>query len=406
MWIAILLGVVPFWLWGQPTDCSQGRYFSPIFGQVNVDSDIQFGANLQPTLFNPLNVQDLFLDVYQPGGDNLSQRPLIVWAFGGAFVFGNRTSDDIVELATRFSKMGYVNAAIDYRLTGALAFNGNDSLANVAVIKAMHDMRAAIRFFYKSAQQGNPYGIDTNHIYIGGVSAGAITAVHTGYLNDLSEWPPQVDTTGFGGIAGNSGNPGYSDAIAGIINLAGGIGDTQWIQAGEPPILSMHGDKDDVVPYGTDTVDLFNLGLLLHGSASVHEHAVRLGMRSELYTYAGAGHVPFTQNNAQGPYMDTTINEIKTFLYPLVCGSAPPLAIDPTLPEALSVYPNPARQYLRIEAPDRPGHAQLIDGLGRVVWQEALQGPTTLQRGPWPNGWYILRWQTERESRQQSILWQ
>lgn len=398
--------LAPIWLWGQSTDCQQGRYYSPLFTQVKVDSSIQYGANIQPTLFNPFNVQDLFLDVYQPDGDTLSQRPLILWAFGGAFVFGNRASDDIVELSTRFSQLGYVNAAIDYRLTGELAFFGNDSLANVAVIKAMHDMRAAIRFFYKSAQQGNPYGIDTNRIFIGGVSAGAITAVHTGYLNDMSEWPPQVDTTGFGGIAGNSGNPGYRDEVAGIINLAGGIGDTQWIQASEPPIISMHGDKDDVVPYGTDTIDLFNLGLLLHGSASVHEQAQRLGLQSELYTYVGAGHVPFTQNDAQGPYMDTTVNEIKNFLYPLVCWTAPPLAVRQPVPQSLRVYPNPATQVLQIEAPEESGQAQLIDAMGRIVWHGPLQGTTTLSRGPWPDGWYVLRWFTAEDSRQQYILWQ
>lgn len=390
----------------QSQDCTGGRYNAPVFSQVTTTSGIQYGANLQPSILNPNNVQDLFLDVYEPTGDTLQERPLLIWAFGGAFVFGSKTNTDIIELATRFSQMGYVNAAIDYRLTGELALNGNDTLANFAVVKAMHDMRAAIRFFYQSAQNGNPYAIDTNRIYVAGVSAGAIAAVHTAYLNDLSEWPAQVDTTGLGGIAGNSGNPGYSMQVAGVVSLAGGIGDTSWIQANEPPIVSLHGDEDDVVPYGTDTIDLFNLGLVINGSASIHYHAQRIGLNAALYTFAGAGHVPHTQNNAQGPYMDTTVFEVKNFLYTLTCGTAPPLAVEQPTIQEIAVYPNPAQQWLHITTPT-PGRVQLYDATGRLVWFGQLTAGTyTLPRGSWPNGWYILRWENGVQQLQQKILWQ
>lgn len=390
----------------QSAECAGGRYHAPIFSQVTTTSGIQYGANLQPSILNPNNIQDLFLDIYEPTGDTLQERPLIIWAFGGAFVFGSRTNPDIIELSDRFSQMGYVNAAIDYRLTGELVLNGNDTLANFAVVKAMHDMQAAIRFFYQSVQNGNPYGIDTNRIYIGGVSAGAITAVHAAYINDLAEWPAQVDTTGLGGIAGNSGNPGYSMTVAGVINLAGGIGDTNWIQADEPPIVSLHGDEDDVVPYGTDTIDLFNLGLVINGSASIQDHAQRIGLTASLYTFAGAGHVPFTQNNAQGPYMDTTVFEVKNFLYTLTCGTAPPLSVEQPGHELLSLFPNPAQQYLHLTTPS-PGRVQLYDATGRLVWFGQLTAGThTLTRGNWPRGWYILRWENGAQQTQRKILWQ
>lgn len=393
-------------LHGQSTDCVNGRYSLPIFSSVNTDTDILYGANLQPNIFNPNNIQDLFLDVYTPSGDTLTKRPLIIWAFGGAFVFGSRISDDIVELSTRFTQMGYVNAAIDYRLTGDLALFGNDTLANFAVIKATHDMRAAVRFFYKSAQNGNPYGIDTNRIYVGGVSAGAITAVHTAYLNDLSEWPQQVDTTGLGGVAGNSGNPGYSSKVAGVINLAGGVGDTNWIQVDEAPVVSLHGDKDDVVPYGTDTIDLFNLGLVINGSASIHHHAQRIGLASSFYTFAGAGHVPFTQNNSKGPYMDTTVFEVKNFIYNLTCGRPVPLATDPAIDKEPVLYPNPASNYLLLSV-KQPGQLQMWDATGRLVWWKQLPAGThSITRGEWPAGWYIVRWENENQQYQYKVLWQ
>ena len=55
-------------------------------------------------------------------GDDLESRPLVLMLFGGSYIGGSRTSPDIVEICTRYAKMGYVAAAIDYRLTTELLF--------------------------------------------------------------------------------------------------------------------------------------------------------------------------------------------------------------------------------------------------------------------------------------------
>ena len=68
----------------------------------------------------------------------------------------------------------------------------------------------------------NTYDIDTNRIYIGGSSAGAITALHVAYLDDVCEISGYLNQTvinQLGGLEGASGNPGqvnYTAAKAGV----------------------------------------------------------------------------------------------------------------------------------------------------------------------------------------------
>ena len=94
--------------------------------------------------------------------------------FGGSYIGGSRTSSDIVEICTRYAKMGYVAAAIDYRLTTELIFLANETTAYKAAAKGIHDLKGAIRYFRMNDVLYNDYKIDTDRIYAGGVSAGCL----------------------------------------------------------------------------------------------------------------------------------------------------------------------------------------------------------------------------------------
>lgn len=288
------------------------RYYNDVFSAVTVSSNIQFGAN---TTWNGSGTTNLFLDVYQPTGDVAVNRPLLIFAHGGSFLGGTKTDGDQVALCNAFAKKGYVTSTIDYR-TG---FFPLDSARIVpALIRAYHDMKAAIRFFYKDARTANLYKIDTNQIFIGGTSAGAITALHVAYLNEQCEMEPYMSTAtinGLGGIEGNSGNPGYSSKVKGVINLCGALGKYWWMKSGDVPLCSMHGTADATVLYGRGKANPGFQTLYLDGSRMLFAGTQFSNVPHKFYTWYGAGHVPFASNAS---YMDSTINFVRDFLLPYV----------------------------------------------------------------------------------------
>jgi hypothetical protein len=329
--------------------CDGDRFRNTVFsGMVQQTSDIRFGENVQPTLLDPNATQTLFLDFYDVPSDTATRRPLVILAFGGAFVAGSRQSADIEYLCNYLAEHGYATAAIDYRLSSEiLVLGGNERRGTLAVLKGMHDIKAAVRFFRADAAGDNVYKIDPDRIIVGGVSAGAVASTHVAYLDSLEQLPPFLlpeDTVGIGGVEGNSGTPGVSSEVFAVVNLAGAIGDTAWMDAGEAALISMHGDQDDVVPYGVDTVDLFGLNLPTMGSSAMHEAAADLGLFERFFTYAGAAHVPFVNQftgQPQFPYMDTTAQFIRNNLADLICG--PVSSNTPVLSSAFEVWPQPAQ---------------------------------------------------------------
>jgi len=62
--------------------------------------------------------QALLLDFYEPLGDKLEERPLVIIAHGGSFLTGDRSQT--VEFCVDFAKRGYVCANIEYRLLDML----------------------------------------------------------------------------------------------------------------------------------------------------------------------------------------------------------------------------------------------------------------------------------------------
>mgnify|MGYP005635142883 FL=1 len=300
------------------SECDGVRYTDEIFTDVNVTSNVLYGGNYNPNIWGQNQWQDLYLDIYEPVGDDVEDRPLVFFLFGGSFVAGSKTNADIVELCTRYAKMGYVASAIDYRLTGDLIWSSNEETAYKAAAKGIHDLKAAIRWFRMNAEMNNEYRIDTDRIYAGGVSAGGIIAVNAAYLDQDSEIPDHlVDyIEENGGLEGNSGNEGYDSHFHGIINLCGAVGDYNWIVEGDVPVVSVHGDQDSIVPYGDGLITLFGLNMQVYGSYVIHETMLALGNISALYTFVGEDHVPFMDSNAA---MDITVEFTRDFMVNLVC---------------------------------------------------------------------------------------
>src|SRR4051812_7756704 len=87
------------------------RYKDMIFPNVTTTSDITYSTS---------NGTTLKLDVYEPTGDTLSARPVLIMAHGGSFYGGTKTDDNAVTtFCTNFAKRGYVTVSIDYRLASS-----------------------------------------------------------------------------------------------------------------------------------------------------------------------------------------------------------------------------------------------------------------------------------------------
>jgi len=256
--------------------------------------------------------------------------------------------------------MGYVVASINYRLGLPITLD-LETPATEAVVRGYHDAKAAVRFFRKDiAESGNTYNINTDEIYMTGVSAGGFVALHVAYMDELSEMPAVIDQTlpGLGGgLEGTSGNDGYSSDVKGIVNIAGAIGDTTWIQPNDEPILSFHGTGDTVVPFDSDMLQIFGFDVLeVDGSSSVHERANNVGLFNCFEVYEGQGHVPHVDNAA---YYDTTRSIMSSFIGSLVCPFSEmdceyrevELDVDQlTINDIVQVFPNPASTQLTIRA--------------------------------------------------------
>jgi para-nitrobenzyl esterase len=317
------------------TPCDAGRYSTEIFSTVDVTSNINFGQNLTWDS----NVENLDLDFYEPNGDTETKRPLIIWAHGGSFIGGTKVDPDVVELSNRFAKRGYACASIDYRVF----FFPFDSVNAVkAVVRAVQDMKAAIRFFYKDAATTDFYGIDTNKIFIGGSSAGAVTALHAAYFDkecEIENYMTIAELNTLGGIEGTSGNPGYSSNVQGVISLAGALASYGYLEAGDVPVCSLHGDDDGTVPYGRDYASVSGIPMLyMDGSRMIDEQAAAIGVQSNLYTHYGAGHAPYATSAA---YMDTTVNFVRDFLIDLLGCTETPLQVANTPSGPADLYTIP-----------------------------------------------------------------
>jgi hypothetical protein len=266
--------------------CPDGRYrdrkFPNAISVTSLPQAVVFGEaeNYQG------NMETLDMFIAQPQGDNFARRPLVIMAFGGSFLQGQKESPDIIYIINELTRRGYVTASIKYRL-GASPVNTTNMMC--AVVRGVQDMRAAVRFFYKDASTANAYRIDTTQIFIGGVSAGGFIGLHTAYLDETSVVPNWLEAIAdsLGGYEGNSGNPGYSSKVKGVINLSGAIGDTAWISTSNVvPALNMHGDNDGTVPFDSDTIVVSGQRIInVHGSNVIRQRLNNMGVYNMFHNY-------------------------------------------------------------------------------------------------------------------------
>ena len=382
------------------SDCDGERYrYTSTYDNVSVSEGHVYGSNIDALGIDT----ELDFDFYEAVDNGETDRPLIIIAHGGFFLAGSNNGLDVVPMCEDFARMGYAVASISYRLGIANLLDLENELIK-AVWRAVHDGRAAVRYFRKSVEEDdNPWGIDPERIFMGGVSAGGFLALHHAYVDADGEIPSNIDQTApgmGGGLEGESGNPGYSSQVAGIFNVSGALKDASWMQAGDENLVSIHGTADGTVPYGTGSVNLIGFPVTeVDGSATLHEEAEDIGLTHCFITIDGAGHVPHVGNNdAYDVTLSTIAGALSSWIcedYPDQCGEYDYTSdIREQLAHAVRMYPNPAdhgQVTLVHSASEGDWQAQIRDSQGRVVATHTDFGPqATLDLSGLPSGLYIV----------------
>ncbi len=235
-----------------PTVRAATRYLDATFN-VDVQRDVVYGTAVA---YDGTPVT-LLLDLYTPRGDTATGRPVFIYAHGGFFVTGDKSTT--TAWANRMAQRGYVAASINYRLGPAPVLAPIDSALEVETIdNARADMQTAVRWF---RTQATALRIDPDRIAVGGSSAGAVTAL---------------------GVAANADTPlpgdhaGMSSAVCTAVSISG-ANDPTVIGPDDAGAIFHHGADDTVVPY-----DL---------AVQTRDAMTAAGLAVQWYEYPGEGHV-------------------------------------------------------------------------------------------------------------------
>lgn len=178
------------------------------------------------------------LDIYLPEGDSATY-PVVVFIHGGGFSGGDKAGSASQNMIySQLAGRGFAVVAINYLLGYSKPGRKGNSvssetkegfpeggkfspLLNEVIREASSDAVAALKWIGKN---GKTYRLDKNNVVLCGGSAGAITCLYTAYCSKVK------------GVT-----------IKGVVNLWGAIDNVEKIRNRSIPMLTIHGDKDDLV---------------------------------------------------------------------------------------------------------------------------------------------------------------
>ena len=263
------------------------RYVDEIFTNINLENNVVYATNISMLQGVPDTIP-LVMDIYSPAGDENTERPTVLYIPGGNFlppffngkVTGSKLDSTTVEVCTRLAKRGYTAVAVTYRQGWApIAADQNVRTATFlqAIYRGIQDLRAGVRFLRKTAaEDGNPYGVDSDRIIAWGQNHGGFIAMGMATLDKYSEisalgkfinqetLEPYILENIHGDIYGEmeatlnlANTPGFSSEIQLVVSMGGAICDTSWMESDapfQPPMIGYHVITDPYLPFGNGGV--------------------------------------------------------------------------------------------------------------------------------------------------------
>lgn len=220
-------------------------------------------------------------------------HPTLIYIHGGGWLGG--TKDHITPFIIPYLQKGWNVINLEYRTGEGTAPN------------AIDDCMLAVQWISRNAK---PYNIDVQHVVISGESAGGHLALITGLLNsipgshrfysgDSLKIKAIVNWFGITDIAGvdknykmKNENSNYASIWVGNPNrmdsISNAFSPVNRITTASPPIISVHGKKDSVVPY--------------EQAVTLHKLLTKSGITNELVSIDDGKHLGFTDKEYQEIY--------------------------------------------------------------------------------------------------------
>ena len=233
------------------------------------------------------------LDVIYPHNATVAV-PAVIYIHGGGWIWGDKAGAVLETLP--YLKMGWVAVNVEYRLANVSKAPG-----------AVEDCRCALQWIVRNAKD---YHIDPARLVVTGHSAGGHLALTTGLLvesdgldNNCPVNPGEAEPR-VAAIVNWYGPTDINDLLEGrnVKNYAqmwlGSLKNKEeiaresspltYVRKQSPPVITIHGDQDDVVPYSH--------------AVRLHEALNKVGVTNQLYTIKGGGHGQFKDEDNHKSY--------------------------------------------------------------------------------------------------------
>jgi acetyl esterase/lipase/peptidoglycan/xylan/chitin deacetylase (PgdA/CDA1 family) len=298
-----------------PPDVIQKPYLdnqkreSPVTGSVQPqapgpDKWVDYASadyDISPNItYSIANNTELKLDLYLPK-DRRAPNPTLMLFHGGGWVDGQKERN-VFQLLPYLS-LGWAVINVEYRLA-----------RNAPAPAAVEDCRCALRWVTYHAKE---YSLDTSKIVLTGTSAGGHLSLITGMLPAQSVFDRQCPTDsstrwregtepqtkvaavinwyGITDVAELIDGPNakhyameWFGSMSNRVELARQLSPISYVRDGLPPILTIHGDQDDIVPY--------NQAVRLHAALD------KAGVPNQLVTLRGRKHGGFNRQELVNSY--------------------------------------------------------------------------------------------------------
>jgi len=271
-----------------------------------VGGDDEYGGDETEGVLTPACTDirpSLKFDVYYPTNHpyNTCKLPALIMFHGGSYAeCSDKRNAGVVALCKEFAYRGFVVFSVEYRrgvltdnrtvtdILSGKTINYTTAQQMLAIYRACQDGRGAIRSIVKYEKNGWGTGhiwrIDIDKIFVGGISAGSVVAMHSVYYQNQSQWNAVFQ----GNIVGSLGDmddidndyyyagsetpfPDYDDdtdygTILGVIDCWGALFVPATVaynndpfsffvaNDGMPPLIGFHGKADETFDYNRQAV--------------------------------------------------------------------------------------------------------------------------------------------------------